>query len=181
MDDYFSWDDDDEDDGDDSPWEQPSPWKALFLERLERHSSITSMSINCERENFDPRQIQVLAVTAPQLQYLDTFTDGGVSAQRPWFDLYKSFPSLQIIRTRDLLHLGEHTKLNLKYNDDVIQELARVCPSLRLAEGWDDMAVIIRNNEWGGVRWILRQQGQSEEPIAEYGEDVFGWGLSLNS
>lgn len=71
--------------------------------------------------------------------------------------------------------------MNLKTNDSVIQELARVCPSLRLVESWDDMAVIVRNKEWGGVRWIRRQQGQSEEPIVEDGEDVFGWGMPLDS
>jgi hypothetical protein len=79
ADDYFSWDEDgDEDNGND---EQPSPWKALFLERLERHSSVKRISINCARDNFDPKEIQALAVVAPQLKYLDIFTDNNSSKQ----------------------------------------------------------------------------------------------------
>ena len=75
-DDYFSWnEDEDEDDNNDEP---TFPMEGSVLERLGRYSSITCISISCTRDNADPKQIQALAVAAPQLKRLDIFT---VSAQ----------------------------------------------------------------------------------------------------
>jgi len=70
---YFSWDDDWEDeDHEDADEEQPSPWKALFLDGLKAQHTITRLgvvSISAVRE------LETLSAVAPQVKDIEIGTE----------------------------------------------------------------------------------------------------------
>ncbi|KAJ3501006.1 hypothetical protein NLJ89_g9537 [Agrocybe chaxingu] len=179
---YFSWDDDweEEDHKDEESGPIPSPWRTLFLERLKAQKSITCLGVVCISA---PEEMKTLAAVAPQLKHLRIKPDPDHNRipEAEWYRLYSLFPALEVIDDGCLISFDPHAsaEATATYNEKVnthIQALARGCPRLRLVQAGPDgkKVLIIRDGQSdASVRWVARRWKGSEDQEVKDGEGEY--------
>ncbi|CAA7261821.1 unnamed protein product [Cyclocybe aegerita] len=179
---FFSWDDDweDEDHEDEESGPVPSPWKALFLEGLKAQKSITRLGVV---RISAPEEMETLAAVAPQLKHLKIKRDpdSNTIPETEWYRLYSLFPALEAIDDGYLISFDPYAsaEASATYNEKVnvhIQALARRCPRLRLVSTGDygkKVVIIWDGQSDAGVRWVARRWNGNEDQEVKDGENVY--------
>ncbi|KAG6906318.1 hypothetical protein DXG01_014493 [Tephrocybe rancida] len=165
-DDWWDMDHDDEDE------QLPSPWKALFVNTLEKLRSLTRLGVV---SLSTPEEMETLATVTPQLKQLEICPAYDFKIpDTEWHRLYSLFPSLEVTWSRDLIWFSDDGKTpDLERANIQIQALARACPRLRVIVPWNGKLVIIRDGS-ESVRWVVRKSWETEEPHMQVGERVYG-------
>ena len=104
-----------------------------------------------------------------------------------WVELYSLFPALEIILANVyclglISHFRGLTIDRITALNERIQALARSCTKLRLIQAGFNKKIsrklVIIREGGDGVKWVVREWEESDDPYVQDGEDVYGPGES---